>query len=111
MKANKVYLKDYQELALKLAKERYNDRIRSNSPCNFNFQHVTESLRQYMEGNLYYNIKTGKTIFKNMVIAEYSNPFDIPQPEEITLEDIIWEFLNHVFSSANAIMMHGGKVF
>jgi len=109
MKANKVYLKDYQELALKLAKERYSERIRSNHPCKFNFQHVTESLRQYMEGNLYYNIKTGKTIFKNMVIAEYSNLSDIPK--SITIEDIIWEFLDHVFSSANAIMMHGGKVF
>lgn len=108
MKANKVYLKDHQELALKLARERYNNRIRSKYPCKYSFQHVTESLQQYIEGNLYYNAKTGKTIFKNMVIAEYSNLSDIPK--SITIEDIIWEFLNHVFSSAN-IIMHGGKVF
>lgn len=107
----KIYLKDYQELALELAKRRYNDRIKSNYPCKYNFKHVTESLKQYMEGNLYYNIRTGKTHFKNMVISEYSNPLDIPKSDEITLDDIIWDLLDHVFSSANAIMMYGGKVF
>lgn len=109
MKVNKIYLKDYQKLALKLAKKRYNDRIKSNYPCKYNFKHVTESLQQYMEGNLYYNVKTGKTYFKNMVISEYSNPSDIPK--SVTIDDIIWDLLNHVFSSANAIMIHGGKVF
>lgn len=111
MKANKIYLKDHQELALKLANRRYNDRMMSNYPCRYNFEHVTESLKQYTEGNLYYNIRTGKTHFKSIVISEYSNPLDIPKPDEITLDDTIWSLLNHVFSSANAIMMHGGKVF
>lgn len=111
MNLDKIYLKDHEELALELAKIRYNDRIKSKYPCKYNFKHVEESLKQYIEGNLYYNIRTGKTHFKDLILSEYSNPADIPKADELTIEDIIWEFLNHVFSSANAIMLYGGKVF
>ncbi len=104
MNIEKIYLKEYPELALELAKIRYNDRIKSKYPCKYSFEHVLESLNQYIEGNLYYNIRTGKTHFKN-ILSEYSNPADIPKAEELTIEDIIWEFLNHVFSSANALSL------
>jgi len=111
MNVDKIYLKDYEELALKLAKERYKIRVNSDYPCRYEFEHVLEALKQYKEANLYYNIRTGRTHFKDFILSEYSNPADIPKADELALEDIISEFLNHVFSSANVLCLYGGNIF
>jgi len=100
----KFLLKDHEELAIKLAKERFEKRIMSDVPCHFQLVHVLESLRQYVKGNLSYNDTTGKTTFQGSAVGSYTRKEDIQKYDNI-MDLIVYEFLNHIFSSANRLSM------
>lgn len=96
----KVYLKDNMDLALQLAKDKYNKRLFDNS-INFPFKYVENALKEYQE--LHYNIQTGEVKKGSAFISGYTNPIDIPKPEEQTMNDIIsYQFLNIIFSAASS---------
>lgn len=108
MNNNKIYLKDYLSIAKELSYKKYDKRTSSNFPCRYRIEDVEESLKQYSKG-MYYNIKTGKTHFKNECIAEYSYKTDIPEyslDSMVDIENLInVQFLNIIFSSANRLHM------
>ena len=105
---NKIYLKDYEVEMKDILDKEYSKRILSIYPCVFSIENVMESLRQYLNGNMYYNIKTGKTYFKKEVISEYSNKLDIPNiniTDYSDIESILYGFKCIIFSSANRLHM------